>query len=111
MRKEEKMTVRPGLEKDYAEYVAKNQDWYGNHVIVRAAAAGKALDAGKSCEDAEDEIGVGGTSGYQAGAIAATIKYFHPRGEDFRKFWNKKCGGTGKEKGTINPAIITLKGK
>lgn len=37
------------------------------------------------------------------------ISHFHPRGEEFRVYFNKANGGTGEEKGTINPAILTIK--
>jgi hypothetical protein len=33
----------------------------------------------------------------------------HDKGKEFNNAWNKHCGGSGQEKGTINPAIITIK--
>ena len=47
-------------------------------------------------------------SGFSAGCTAQTIIHFSPRGEEFQKWWNKKCGGTGEENGVINPAILTI---
>lgn len=43
-----------------------------------------------------------------ASFTASTISTFSPRGKEFQKWWNKESGGTGKEEGTINTAIITI---
>jgi hypothetical protein len=48
-------------------------------------------------------------SGCSAGFTASIVSHFSPRGKEFQEWWNKRCGGTGNEKGTINPAILTLK--
>lgn len=48
-------------------------------------------------------------SGASAGMTASIISRFSPRGKEFQEWWNKECGSTGKEKGTINPAILRIK--
>jgi len=47
-------------------------------------------------------------SGFSAGCTAWVITRFSPRGEEFQKWWNEYNGGTGKEKGTIDPATFTI---
>jgi len=112
MKETEKITLKEGLEKEYESYVSKNQDSYGNEVILVTARVCKLLDEGKTPQEAEDEgIKDSGITGFMAGAMASSIARFHPRGEEFKKFFNKQCGGTGEEKGTINPAILTVETK
>lgn len=108
MKPNEQLTVKPGLEEKYAGYVQKNQDEYGNACIVATAAVGKLLDEGKTPEEAEKGMHGFGITGFMAGAAAKAIVHFHPRGEEFKKFWNKHVGGTGAEEGTINPALVTI---
>ncbi len=112
MKQEEKITLKPGLEEKYESYVSKNQDNYGHEVILVTARVCKLLDEGKTPQEAEDEgIKDSGITGFMAGAMASAIAYYHPRGEEFKVYFNKQCGGTGEEKGTINPAILTVKEK
>ncbi len=75
---------------------------------MAGASVGKLLDEGKTCEEAEKGMNGHDLTGYMAGAVASAITHFHPRGEEFKKFWNKGYGGTGEEEGTINPAILTI---
>ena len=35
-------------------------------------------------------------------------KQFHPRGDEIKAWWNKRCGGEPDERGVNNPAIITI---
>lgn len=97
------------LTKQWNGYVEKNQDEYGSAVIDVIVKVCTELDKGKKPEEAE-AIGIkdSGITGYMAGVMASAIAHFHPRGDEFNKYWNKKCGGTGEEEGTINPAIITI---
>jgi len=103
------ITVKKGLEKEWQEAVNKNKDEYGKAVIKVIEKVCIELDKGKSPQEAE-AIGIKDSdiTGYQAGIMASMINYFHPRGDEFKKYFNKECGGTGKEKGTINPAIMTI---
>lgn len=77
------------------------QDGYSNACVVVALEVMKRLDSdltplvkgyypkkntahGLICV-VDDEIGAGGLSGFQAGAVAQVVKKFHSRGEEF---WN-----------------------
>lgn len=67
------------------------------------------LQAGASCERAADEGMSGyGITGFQAGAVASTVARFSPRGDEFRKYWNKRWGVEEDTGGVVNPAIVTL---
>lgn len=100
------------LQKQWLSYVEKNKDEYGMAVLEVVVKVCAELDKGLSCEEAE-KIGIkdSGITGFMAGCMAQSIVHFHPRGDEFKDYWNKRCGGSGKEKGTINPAIITIKEK
>ena len=99
------------MREEWESYVKKNSDPYGGAVIDVTIKVCALLDEGKSCKDAEKEgIKGSGITGFQAGCMAQGIVHFHPRGVEFQKYFNKENGGTGKEKGTINPAIITVEG-
>lgn len=50
-------------------------------------------------------------SACSASFTASIISMFSLRGKEFQKWWNKEAGGTGKEKGTINTAIMIIGGK
>jgi len=108
MKDEEKMSVKKGHEKEYEDYVAKNQDGYGNCAVRAGASVGKLLDEGKTAMEAEKGMNGHDLTGALAGCAAMAVTHFHPRGEEFKVFWNKLCGGTGEEKGVANPAIVTL---
>ncbi len=110
MKKEEEMQVKKGLEKEYEEYVKKNQDDYGNAIIIAGAQVGKSLSERKSCKEAHDKMYGFDLTGFMAGSVAQAITYFHPRGEEFKKFWNKKFDVEDVE-GVVNPAILTIKEK
>jgi len=103
-------TKNEELQKEWQGYVEKNTDGYGRAVIECIVDVCKELDNGKTPQEAESEgIKDKGITGFQAGVMAGAINHFHPRGSEFNKYFNKQCGGTGEEKGTINPAIITIK--
>ena len=86
MRDDERMTVKPGLEAQYEEYVAKNQDGYGNTAVRAGAAVGAALDADQTPEEANKAMFGHDLTGFLAGCAAKAVAYFHPRGEDFRRW-------------------------
>lgn len=114
MRDNEKMTVKPGLEAQYEEYVNKNYDFYGNGVIVAAALWAKAIDDGEPFENAIRAADKMGITGFMAGCAAESIAHYHPRGDEFRRWWNKKHqikdeGDKANDDGTIlNPAILSI---
>ena len=112
MKKNEKITTKKGLEKEWEESVDKNQDEYGHGVIEVVVKVCKFLDEGKTPKEAED-LGIkdSGITGFMAGAMASMINYFHPRGDEFKKYWNKQFGVEDEKKGVVNPALITIKKK
>jgi len=114
MRDDERMTCIEGKEVEYEEYVGKNQDGYGNCAVVAGAALGKALDDGLSPEEAKDrmyesEAGQNLTVAL-AGCVAQAVSHFHPRGEEFRKWWNWYWGAEPEEDsgGVANPSILKI---
>jgi len=116
MRDNEKMTVKEGFEKEYETYVGKNQDGYGNACIVAGALIGKGLDDGLSPELAEKEMfkkdnELGGLTGFMMGCVASALARFHPRGDEYRKYFNGVFGVSEKQAkgGVVNPAILTIK--
>ena len=109
MKKSEVITTKKGLKKEWEKAVDKNQDGYGHAVIKVVVKVCKLLDEGKSPEIAEDKgIKGSGITGFMAGAMTSMITYFHPRGDEFKKYWNKKFDPKPR-KGVINPAIMTIK--
>lgn len=104
------MNIKKGLEKEFEQAKAKNTDEYGAEIYRVVEKVGQGLDEGKTPQEAED-FGVEGSdiTGFMAGAIAVIIAHFHSRGEEFKTYFNKQMGGTGEEKGTINPAILEIK--
>jgi len=111
MKDQDAITTKPGLAEEWSDAVDKNKDSYGYGVVQATVPVCKALDDGLSCEEAEKACYGLGITDFMAGCMAQWIIYFHPRGEEFKKYWNKHCGGTGDEDGVINPAIITPKTK
>lgn len=51
-----------------------------------------------------------GASGYAMGVAANVISHCSTRGEEFRKYWNGLYG-ISREKGVVNPAILTISKK
>jgi len=107
--------MKKETQKQWDNLVAKNQDDYGKACVDIARKVMEYLDKGETfnCHDlickADDEVKADGITGYMAGVVASMVSHFHERGDEFKKEWNKDCGGTGEEKGTINPAILTIK--
>lgn len=102
------MQIKKGLEGQYQEYVDKNNDPYGGQCVKSGEKVGALLDAGKTGAEAIKGLDGDGLTGYMAGAAIAGVVFFNPRGEELKKAWNIYCGGTGEEKGAINPAIVTI---
>ena len=104
------MQIKKGKEKEWKKFVKINsKDFYSASVLKATKKVGEALDKDKTPEQAENELHGLGLTGAMAGCIAESIVHFSPRGKEFQGFWNKRCGGTGEEKGTINPAILEIK--
>lgn len=107
------MTYEPKNLKDkdgWEKTKASNTDSYGGAAIKAAAHAMVLLDEGKTPEEAQ-EIGFKGKdlTGFLAGCAASIVCQAHERGDEFRKHWNKQWGVGEDAKGTVNPAIMTLK--
>jgi len=111
---DEHLTVKEGMEQEWVEVVNNNRDDYGYGVVKATVAVGKALDLGKTCEQSEKEMNGFGITGFMAGCVAQWIAYFHPRGDEFRKWWNVKQQVShegeeaNKSNGVLNPAILTV---
>ena len=105
------MKIKKGLAKEYKQYVKKNSnDGYSKAVVDAGEAVGQALDQGKTPKQAHDKMYDFDLTGFMAGCLAQAITYFHPRGEEFRVWWNKENGiDDPEQRGVVNPAIMTLK--
>lgn len=112
------MKIKQGLEETYKKYTTITPDQndpigneYAQEIVNTAERVGNALDEGKSPEEAEKECHGHDLTGNMVGMAMEVVVKFNPRGDEMKVWWNKHCGGTGEEKGTINPAIITFKDK
>jgi hypothetical protein len=61
-------------------------------ILLVTELVGEALDDGETPEEAEKKMNGYHLTGFMAGAVAETIAGFHPRGDEFRKWWNKQYG-------------------
>lgn len=111
------MKIKDGLEEKYKKYLYKNIDSlfekdgtpnsYVLAVLLVTELVGEELDEGKSPEEAEKAMHGYHISGFMAGAVAGTIVRYHPRGEEFKTWWNERFGVKDAE-GTVNPALVTI---
>lgn len=103
------ITLKKGTEKEWEKTISKNKSGYGKAVIDVVVRVCAELDKGKSPQEAE-KIGIKGSeiTGFQAGLMASTINHFHPRGDEFRRYFNAQFDPKPR-KGVINPALITIK--
>ena len=109
------MKIKQGMEENYKKSITYSGDPkefpqpdYFQGIVDAGEAVGCALDEGKTPEKALEKLHGRDLTGYMAGIAADVVIHFNPRGEELRPVWNKQCGGTGEEKGTINPAIMTI---
>lgn len=103
------MAIKQNLENEYKGYVEKNSDDYGKCCVDAGERFMKAVDEGKSFEEAENlAIKDTGMTGFMVGAMMSGICHFHDKGEEIKKWWNKRSGGEPDESGVNNPAIITI---
>jgi len=110
------MTVKPELEGEYREYVEMNsKDPYSRGVLTASCMVAQGLDDGLSIKNAVDTINELGITGFMAGCMAQAISRFHPRGEEFRQWWNRDNqisdeGDRANEAGgVLNPAILNIR--
>lgn len=110
----EKITTKPELAHEWAEAVGKNQDGYGHGVVDATVLVCAGLDAGEAPDVACKRCDSMGITGFMAGCMARWVSYFHPRGDEFRRWWNKDTQiGTEGDKanesgGVLNPAILNI---
>ena len=98
--------------KTWQEYLEKNQDPYGFACMEVASKLGKNLDEGMTPEAAEQAAIKGsGITGFMMGVVAQMIWTMHPRGEEFKKYFNGEFGADPEADGIVNPAIMTVGGK
>ncbi len=102
------MNIKPELEQEYTDYVAKNDDPYGGACIKAGEAVMRLLEEGKTPEEAEKGLHGFDLTGYMAGAAISGVCRFHQRGEEMKAWWNRNQSGTPDEEGVNNPAIITI---
>lgn len=97
--------------KEWQKYMDLNQDSYGFGVIEVASKLGKNLDDGMTPADAEKAaVKDSGITGYMMGVVAQVIWTLHPRGEEFKKYFNSEFGADPEAEGIVNPAIMTIGG-
>lgn len=95
--------------KKWQEYLEINQDPYGLGCLEVASKLGKNLDDGMSPAGAEKAAVKGsGITGYMMGVVAQVIWTMHPRGEEFKKYFNGEFGADPDADGIVNPAIMTV---
>lgn len=111
------MKVKEGMEEAYQSSITYKQEEgsgpkipedYFKGIVDAVERVGTALDENKTPEEAIDTLKGFGITGFMAGIAIETVCHFNPRGDELRPAWNKHCGGTGKEEGVINPAIVTI---
>jgi len=107
--------VRKDKLKEWNEYVEENtQDPYSAEVVRASIRVMKALSEGKTPKEAEKEIAKMRITGFMEAGMAQTVAYFHPRGEEFRRYWNRKFlkflpeEEADKSEGVVNPAILKI---
>lgn len=97
---------------DWETYVKTNtQDGYSAGVVDASIRVMTALSKGKTPEQADKVTYDLGITGFMAGCMAKAVSHFHPRGEEFRKYWNSRFMSeeeVNKTKGVVNPAILTF---
>lgn len=119
------MKIKEGFVEKYKKYLtvnlesffddtegAKVPNTYVMAILLGTEMIGEAMDEGLTPEEAFKELteGLKGLTGYMVGAIAETVVKFHPKGEEFRAWWNAKHGVKSDE-GTVNPALVTFEPK
>lgn len=107
--------VKPETAEEWLQFADNNSnDGYSVFVVKATISMMKKFEEGISFEEAEQQVYNEelGLSGFMAGATANALSHFAKQGEEYRKHWNKQYGvEDSEEKGTVNPAILTIKKK
>ncbi|MCI9434360.1 MAG: hypothetical protein HFI86_03660 [Bacilli bacterium] len=103
--------VKPETIEEWLNFVDINtNDGYSACIVKAVISMIKKLDEGISFEEAEHKVYTEelGLTGFMAGAATSALSHFAKNGDEYRKEWNKQYGIDDDEKGTVNPAILTL---
>jgi|GEM_PF-6317453 len=102
-----KRLVLPSLRKGWCDYLKTNQSPTASCILNTSVAMMDALSQDLSVEDALAHGSYGMTGGMMAYAVSVVAE-FHPRGEEFRTYWNGRFSHSDPEtiKGVVNPSII-----
>jgi len=99
---------------DLVQMVRETLNPYGAAVVGSAILVRADLAPGDPPADAAKNR-LGGLTGFQAGAVAAIVSSLSPRGEEFRRWWNRHVviGSEGERanarEGTVlNPALLEI---
>ncbi len=104
--------VKEETAEEWMQYADNNtNDAYSCCVAETSLLCLKKLQEGATCEEVEQIYCEMGLTGFMAGAVSSAIAHFSPRGNEFRKYWNSQYGVNEEEKGTVNPAVLTLSSK
>ena len=107
-------------QEEWDECVKNNEDPYGKACVDVARRVMELLDEQDEFDphkiicQADDELDVGGITGFMAGAVASMVGQCHSRGDEFRRAWNldTAIGDEGEKAnesgGTLNPALLTI---
>jgi hypothetical protein len=108
-----KTLIKKELLDKWIKYVYNNTKGFYSALVVEASlGVMEALSKGKSLAKAKDEMHKAGISFFQAGCVAQAISYFHPRGKEFKQYWNRQFlpkEKAEKTKGVVNPAVLVYK--
>ena len=107
--------VKPETAEEWMQFADNNtNDGYSVFVVKAVISMMKKFEEGISFEEAEkqvynEELGL---SGFMAGAAANALSHFAKNGDAYRDHWNKQYGvEDAEEKGTVNPAILSINKK
>lgn len=104
--------VKEETAEEWMQYADNNtNDAYSCCVAETSLLCLKKLQEGATCDEVEQIYSKMGLTGSMACAVSSTITHFSPRGNEFRKYWNSQYGISEEEKGTVNPAVLTLSSK
>lgn len=107
--------VKPETAEEWLQFADNNSnDGYSVFIVKATISMMKKMEEGISFEEAEQQVYDEelGLTGFMAGATANALSHFAKQGEEYRKHWNKKYGiEDADEKGTVNPAVLSIKKK